>query len=79
MEKDDCTKFECTKEPCRGMGQEFAAAVELVLHPHHALMDARPDETTWQARSERLGINRQNRAGDSGGPADAAPTDVPTG
>ena len=52
MEMDDCTKFECTKEPCRGMGREFAAAVELVLHPHHALMDARPNETTWQARSE---------------------------
>jgi hypothetical protein len=32
--------------------REFAAVAELVLHPHHALMDARPNETTWQARSE---------------------------
>src|SRR5580658_7473707 len=58
---------------------EFAAVAELVLHPHHALMDARPNETTWQARSERLGINRQNRTGDSSQPADAATTDVSTG
>jgi hypothetical protein len=32
--------------------QAFAATPEFVLHPHHALMDERPNETTWQARSE---------------------------
>src|ERR1700761_6454565 len=67
VENEVSAKPQCIKEKrVRWGAAAFAATAEIVLNPHHALMDARQNEKTSQARSERFGIDRENRTGDSG-------------